>query len=68
VCVKEAKAIEVAALADAKAGKKIGEAKKDASQDKRDAEYKLAVEKCDAMSGDAKASCVSAAKAKFGKS
>ena len=68
VCVKEAKAIEVAALADAKAGKKIGEAKKDAAQDKRDAEYKLAVEKCDAMSGDAKASCVSAAKAKFGKS
>jgi hypothetical protein len=67
VCVKEAKATEVAALADAKAGKKIGEAKKDAAQDKRDADYKLAVEKCDAMSGDAKASCIAAAKAKFGK-
>ena len=67
VCVKEAKAVEVAALADAKMGKKIGEAKKDAAQDKRDADYKLAVEKCDAMSGDAKASCVAAAKAKFGK-
>jgi hypothetical protein len=67
VCVKEAKAIEVAALADAKMGKKIGEAKKDAAQDKRDAEYKLAAEKCDAMSGDAKASCIAAAKAKFGK-
>jgi hypothetical protein len=67
VCVKEAKAIQTAALADAKAGKKIHEARKDAAQDKRDADYKLAVEKCDAMSGDAKASCVAAAKAKFGK-
>jgi len=67
VCVKEAKAIEVAALADAKMGKKIGEAKKDAAQDKRDAAFKVAAEKCDAMSGDAKASCIAAAKAKFGK-
>ena len=67
VCVKAAKATEVKALADAKMGKKIGEAKVDAADDKRDAEYKLATEKCDAMSGDAKTSCVSAAKAKFGK-
>jgi len=67
VCVKEAKAIEVAALADAKMGKKIGEAKKDAAEDKRDAAFKVAAEKCDAMSGDAKASCIAAAKAKFGK-
>jgi hypothetical protein len=28
----------------------------------------VAVEKCDAMSGDAKASCITAAKASFGKS
>jgi len=67
VCVKEAKAIEVAALADAKMGKKIGEARKDAAEDRRDADYKVATEKCDAMSGDAKASCIAAAKAKFGK-
>ena len=64
VCVKEAKAIEVKALADAKMGKEIGEAKVDASAAKRDADYKVAVEKCDAMAGDAKASCVSAAKAR----
>jgi len=68
VCVKEAKAVEVKALADAKMGKEIGEARKDAAADKRDADYKVAAEKCDAMSGDAKAACVSAAKAKFGKS
>jgi hypothetical protein len=67
VCVKEAKAIEVKALADAKMGKEIGEAKKEASEDKRDADYKVAVEKCDAMTGDAKASCIAAAKTKFGK-
>lgn len=67
VCVQEAKAVETKALADAKMGKQIGEAKKEASEDKRDADYKVAVEKCDAMAGDAKASCIAAAKAKFGK-
>jgi len=67
VCVKEAKAIEVKALADARMGKQIGEAKKDAAEDKRDANYDVAVQKCEAMSGDAKASCIAAAKARFGK-
>jgi len=68
VCVKEAKAVEVKALADAKMGQQIGEAKVDASDAKRDADYKVAVEKCDAMAGDAKASCLSAAKVLFHKS
>ena len=67
VCVKEAKAVEVKALADIKLGKKIGEAKKEASDDKRDANYKVAVEKCDALAGNTKTNCVAAAKAKFGK-
>jgi hypothetical protein len=67
VCVKEAKAIEAKALAEAKMGKQIGEARKDAAVETSDAEYKVAVEKCDALAGDAKASCMSAAKAKFGK-
>ena len=68
VCMKEAKAIEVKALAEAKMGKEITEARKDAKADSRDADYKVAIEKCDAMAGDAKASCVAAAKVKFGKS
>ena len=68
VCVKEAKAVEAKALADAKMGQQIGEAKVNASEAKRDADYNVAVEKCDAMAGDAKASCVSAAKVSFGKS
>jgi hypothetical protein len=67
VCVKEAKAAEVKALADAKLGKQIGEARKDAATDKRDADYKVAIEKCDALAGDAKSSCVASAKMSYGK-
>ncbi len=68
VCVKEAKATHVAALADAKAVKKIHEARVDAADDKRDANYKVAMQKCDALAGAAKDSCVATAKADFGKS
>ena len=68
VCVQEAKAAETKALADAKLDKKVGEAQSEAADDKRDAAYKVAAEKCDALAGDAKASCVSAAKLKHGKS
>lgn len=67
VCVQEAKAAETKALADAKMGKEIRAAKKDAAQDKRDAEYKVAAEKCDALAGDAKTSCIATARALFGK-
>ena len=67
VCVKEAKAVEVKALADAKLGKEIGAARKDAAADKRDADYKVAIEKCDALAGDAKSGCVASAKMTFGK-
>ena len=66
VCVKEAKAAMTKVQADAKATQKGTEAKMDASKDKRDAEYKVAAEKCDAMTGDAKSACVKAAKAKYG--
>ena len=68
VCVTEAKSTHVKALADAKMNKKVGEAKKDSAEDKRDADYKLAAEKCDSLAGEAKTSCVSAAKARFNKS
>ncbi|MEP7099713.1 MAG: hypothetical protein ABI781_04345 [Burkholderiales bacterium] len=68
VCKTEAKSAHTKAIADAKMSKKVGEARKDAAEDKRDADYKVAAEKCDALAGDAKAACVSAAKAKFNKS
>lgn len=47
--------------------KEIGDAKKGAATEKVDAYYKVAIEKCDALAGDAKASCISTAKAKLGK-
>jgi hypothetical protein len=79
VCVKEAKAALVKGKADAKvdrvtadtrqdAAVKQAEVRTEANADKRDADYKVAIEKCDALAGAAKDSCVSGAKAQFGKS
>jgi len=79
VCVKEAKAALVKGKSDAKVDRVAAdtnreavttqaEARKDASADKREAEYKVAIEKCDALAGAAKDACVSAAKSKYGKS
>jgi len=67
VCLKEAKAARAKALADARANREVGEARADAASEKRKADYKVAVEKCDALSGDAKASCVADARARYGK-
>jgi len=50
-----------------KAKEKVAAAKRDAAEDKRDAAYAAAKEKCDAMAGDAKDNCIKQAKAKFGK-
>lgn len=67
VCIKQAKATLIAAQADATADKKAIEARTDARDDKRTAEYKVALEKCDAYAGAAKDSCVSTAKSQYGK-
>jgi hypothetical protein len=67
VCMKEAKAALTHAKADAKATQKGTEARMDANKDKRDADYKVAAEKCDALAGDAKSACMNDAKARFGK-
>ena len=78
VCVKEAKAAETRAKADAKAnmkvvkagraaGEKSAEARKDASEDKRDANYAVAKAKCDALAGEVKDRCIADAKARYGK-
>ena len=79
VCRKEAEANYTRAKADAKvdrvatdasndAMKKTADAKKDAAEDKRDADYRVALEKCDALAGSVKDTCVRDAKAKYGKS
>jgi hypothetical protein len=67
VCVKEAKAVQTKAQADAKLGKEVGAARKEATADKLDADYKVAIEKCGALAGDAKTRCVDSAKQSFGK-
>ena len=68
LCRQEAKAAHTKALADAKLGRVVSDARSDASQTKRDADFKVAAEKCEAMAGDAKTQCVAMAKSNFGKS
>ena len=68
LCRQEAKAAHTKALADAKLGRTVGGARSDAVQTKRDADYKVVAEKCEAMAGDAKTQCLVTAKSKFGKS
>jgi hypothetical protein len=65
VCMKEANAAHVKATADAKAKRKAAAAMADAHDDKMDANYKVAKEKCDALSGDAKDACIRDAKMKY---
>jgi hypothetical protein len=67
VCVQEAKAAEQKALADAKMDKDISKAKKTDASEKMDADYKVAIEKCDALASEAKTGCVNSARARFGK-
>ncbi len=66
VCVKAAKGMKDKTLADIKLGKKIDTASASADDTKRKANYNLAAEKCDAMSGDAKSACMASAKAMYG--
>lgn len=79
VCVKEARAAEVAATADAKvrlttanansvASEKSVDARREAASATRDADYDVAREKCNSFAGDVKSNCIDDAKARFGKS
>ena len=78
VCLKEAKSELVKGKANAKVDRvaadssheavtKQAEARTEASADKREADYKVAIEKCDALAGGAKDACVGSAKVQFGK-
>ena len=77
VCVKAAKAAHVKAIEDAKIAKasadtskdkaeKMTEVKKDANAAKREADFKVAKERCDSLAGATKDTCINDAKAKFG--
>lgn len=78
VCEKEAKAALTTGKADATVQMKTAatntnaksenkEVRADAAADKRAAQLKVAEEKCDALASTAKDTCLSAAKANFGK-
>lgn len=65
VCIKTAKGERDKAKADVKLAKKVTAATEDALEAHVKADYKVAREKCDALSGDAKDVCVASAKARF---
>lgn len=67
VCIKEAKAVHTKAVVDAKSSKKISDVKSEATEDKRDADYKVAIEKCNSLAGPDKDACVATANLKYGK-
>jgi hypothetical protein len=67
VCLKEAKANFTKAKVDAKANGKVSALRKDAAQEKRDASFDVAKERCEALAGAAKTQCVNDAKSRFGK-
>jgi hypothetical protein len=50
------------------AATKQADARKEANADKRAADYKVAIEKCDALAGPGKDACVSNATLQYGKS
>jgi hypothetical protein len=75
VCKKDAKAAHVKAVETAKVAEvrndpgakpsELSEARKDASDHVRKADYKAAAERCDALSGDAKDKCIMDAKRQY---
>jgi hypothetical protein len=67
VCVEQAKAALAKAQADGRAYERSADANAEADKVKRDADYKVELEKCDQFAGDPKAACVNRAKATFGK-
>ncbi len=80
VCVKDAKAAHVKGKEEAKVVRaetkpgetvnqkaaNVAETKQDAAHETREAQYKAAAERCDALSGDVKEKCVADAKRAFG--
>ena len=67
VCQRQAKATLVATQADARADRKAIEARLDAQDVKIDAEYRVALQKCDANAGEVKEGCVSTVRTAYGK-
>ncbi len=67
ICRKEAEAAHTRVVAAAKADGKAADARIDAMEESRDADYDAAKERCDSFAGDRKDACVAEAKARFSK-
>ena len=67
VCVKQANATHVQLVADAKAHRTAVDARAEAREDTREAQEKVALARCDAMSGIEKDTCLTSAKAAYAK-
>ena len=67
VCQRQARATLVATQADARADRKAIEARLEAQGAKIDAEYRVALQKCDAFARDVREGCVSTTRTAYGK-
>lgn len=63
---KEVQKVAIGETTREKAPEKLADAKRNANDDKRDAEYQVAKAKCDALSAQPKDNCIAQAKLKFG--
>jgi hypothetical protein len=66
VCVKQAQATQVKQVSAAKAHKTAVDAQAGARDDTREAQYKVELAKCNAMSGPEKISCTTSAESAYG--
>lgn len=66
VCAQQAKTERDKVKADVTMKKEVREARTEADEAKMKADYKLASERCDSQTGQAKDACTAAAKARFG--
>lgn len=67
ICVKQAKATQVKLVAQAKAHKASADTRADARDDSREAQYRRALAKCEAMRDVEKDTCLTSAKSAYGK-
>ncbi|WP_255988723.1 hypothetical protein [Chitinolyticbacter albus] len=65
VCQEKAKAERDKTLAEIEARKEGGSALDEAAKEKREADYKVAKERCDDLAGDAQTTCVNEAKRRY---
>lgn len=65
VCEKQAKAEYDKAITNLKARQEIKEIRDEAAEKKREADYKVAAERCEGLAGSAKDACQASAKARY---